>query len=306
MGRDLDSHLLRAFVTVIETGSVSGAAIKLARTQAAVSMQLRRLEDQLGKRLLERSARGTQLTDAGQMLMPYAQRILEVGADAQRVLCDGHVSGTVRLGLLEDVAVGRLPHALQRFSATYPDVVLEIVVDASTVLSNMLSQGELDIVIGDPGAIDSSAEVTWTQSLRWVSSKTLKVNWESAPLSVVAFGGTCVWQEKAFAALNRARIPWRVVCKSTSLLAIQAAVDGGLGVSVMLVGHIRHETMRVLGSKEGLPLPPQADFGLFASSTHVGENSAQQALLIFLGEELENYFIHGKPGLEEGQRMPPS
>lgn len=306
MVRDLDSHLLRAFVTVIETGSVSGAAIKLARTQAAVSMQLRRLEDQLGKRLLERSTRGTQLTDAGQMLMPYAQRILEVGSDAQRVLCASHVSGTVRLGLLEDVAVGRLPHALQRFSATYPDVVLEIVVDASAVLSNMLNHGGLDIVIGDPGAIDSSAEVAWTQSLRWVSSKSLKVNWKSAPLPVVAFGGTCVWQDKAFAALNRARIPWRVVCKSTSLLAIQAAVDGGLGVSVMLVGHIRHETMRVLGSKEGLPLPPQADFGLFASSTHAGENSAQGALLIFLGEELENYFIYGKPGLEEGQRMQPS
>ncbi|PSS47247.1 LysR family transcriptional regulator [Pseudomonas sp. BBP2017] len=287
--RDLDSHLLRAFLTVIETGSVSAAAQKLARTQAAVSMQLRRLEEQLGHRLLERSPRGATLTGAGQMLMPYAQRILEAGADAQRVLGDSHVSGTVRLGLLEDVAVGRLPSVLQHFSASYTDVVLEIIVDSSTALSRMLTHGELDIVIGDPGVIDASAVKTWTQPLRWVGSRNLKIDWRKTPLPVIAFVGTCAWQEKAFAALNRARIPWRVVCKSTSLLAIQAAVDAGLGVAVMLMGHVRHDAVRVLGAREGLPPPPHADFGLFAGSLEANANSAQHALLDFLSEDIENF-----------------
>lgn len=291
MARDLDSQLLRAFVTVIETGSVSAAAHKLARTQAAVSMQLRRLEEQLGQRLLERSPKGAQLTGAGQMLMPYAQRILEVGADAQRALGDDQVSGTVRLGLLEDVAVGRLPSVLQRFASHYPDVVLDIVVDSSAALSRLLTHGELDIVIGDPGAIDASAVKTWTQPLRWVAARHLKIDWQSTPLPVVAFVGTCAWQEKAFAALNRARIPWRIVCKSTSLLAIQAAVDGGLGVAVMLAGHIRHDTVRVLGVKEALPIAPQADFGLFVSAAQAEGNSARQALLALLDEEIDNHFM---------------
>jgi len=291
MLRDLDSHLLRAFVTVIETGSVSAAAQKLSRTQAAVSMQLRRLEEQLGQRLLERSPRGATLTGAGQMLMPYAQRILEAGADAQRVLCDGHVSGTVRLGLLEDVAVGRLPSVLQRFSASYVDVGLEMIVDSSQALSRMLTQGELDIVIGDPGVIDASALKTWTQPLRWVGSRNLKIDWRKTPLPVIAFVGTCAWQDKAFAALNRARIPWRIVCKSTSLLAIQAAVDGGLGVAVMLAGHVRHDSMRVLGAREGLPPAPQADFGLFTATSQANVNSAQHALLDLLNEDIENSVV---------------
>ncbi|MCJ8206799.1 LysR substrate-binding domain-containing protein [Pseudomonas sp. RGM2987] len=289
MLRDLDSHLLRAFVTVIETGSVSAAAHKLSRTQAAVSMQLRRLEELLGQRLLERSPRGATLTGAGQMLMPYAQRILEAGADAQRLLSDGHVSGTVRLGLLEDVAVGRLPAVLQRFCASYEDVVLEMIVDSSKALSRMLTQGELDIVIGDPGVIDASAVKTWTQPLRWVGSRNLKIDWRKTPLPVIAFVGTCAWQDKAFAALNRARIPWRIACKSTSLLAIQAAVEGGLGVAVMLTGHVRHDSMRILSAREGLPPAPYADFGLFTSNLEEGENSAQRVLLDFLSEDIENF-----------------
>lgn len=289
MARDLDSHLLRAFLTVIETGSVSAAAQKLARTQAAVSLQLRRLEEQVGQRLLERSARGATLTGAGQLLMPYAQRILEAGADAQRLLSDGHVSGTVRLGLLEDVAVGRLPSVLQRFSASYEDVGLEMIVDSSKALSQMLIHGELDIVIGDPGVIDASAVKTWTQPLRWVGSRHLKVDWRKTPLPVIAFVGTCAWQDKAFAALNRARIPWRIVCKSTSLLAIQAAVDGGLGVAVMLTGHVRHDSMRILSAREGLPTVPHADFGLFAATSPANANPAQQVLLDFLNEDIESF-----------------
>ncbi len=89
--RDLDSTLLRAFVTVAETGGVSTAAARLARTQAAVSMQLRRLEDDIGQRLLDRSPRGVQLTEAGHRLLPYAHTILGAGADARHALSAGQV-----------------------------------------------------------------------------------------------------------------------------------------------------------------------------------------------------------------------
>ncbi|MFM0044402.1 LysR substrate-binding domain-containing protein [Paraburkholderia sediminicola] len=285
MTRDLDSSLLRAFVTVAETGAVGVAAVRLARTQAAVSMQLRRLEEELGQRLLDRSPRGVQLTEAGHLLLPFAHTILGAGADARRALSAGQVSGTVRLGMLEDIAVGRLPRALRRFSIAYPQVALEIVVDTSAALSNRLSDGGLDVVVGDPALVDSVPLLTWTQPLFWVGARGFSRDVDAA-LPVVAFGGACLWQQQVLTALRRAGIAWRIVCTSTSLPAVQSAVEAGLGVSVLLDGNIRSESMRVLGQADGLPDAPTADFGLFMRAVSGAQAAAVQTLQTFLCEEL--------------------
>ncbi|HZZ03771.1 LysR substrate-binding domain-containing protein [Paraburkholderia sp.] len=285
MTRDLDSSLLRAFVTVAETGAVGVAAARLARTQAAVSMQLRRLEEELGQRLLDRSPRGVQLTEAGHLLLPFAHTILGAGADARRALSAGQVSGTVRLGMLEDIAVGRLPRALRRFSIAYPQVALEIVVDTSTALSNRLADGGLDVVVGDPALVDSVPLLTWSQPLFWVGARGFSRDGDAA-LPVVAFGGTCLWQQQVLTALRRAGIAWRIVCTSTSLPAVQSAVEAGLGVSVLLDGNIRSESMRVLGQADGLPDAPTADFGLFMRAVSGAQAAAVQTLQTFLCEEL--------------------
>ena len=283
--RDFDSSLLRAFVTVAETGAVSAAAVRLARTQAAVSMQLRRLEDDIGQRLLERSPRGVRLTDAGHRLLPYAHAILGAGEDARRALEVGDVAGTVRLGMLEDVAVGRLPRALRRFSAAHPQVALEIVVDASAALSQRLNEGALDVLVGDPAMVDATPLVTWTQPLFWVGARGFSRDGDAA-LPVVAFGGACLWQQQVLTALRRAGIAWRIVCTSTSLPAVQSAVEAGLGVSVLLDGNIRSESMRVLGQADGLPDAPTADFGLFMRAVSGAQAAAVQTLQTFLCEEL--------------------
>jgi len=283
--RDLDSTLLRAFVTVAETGAVSAAATRLARTQAAVSMQLRRLEEEVGQRLLDRSPRGVRLTGAGHLLLPYAHTILGAGADARRALSAGQVSGTVRLGMLEDIAVGRLPHALRRFSTAYPQVALEIVVDTSGALSNRLGEGSLDVVVGDPALVEAAPLMTWTQPLFWVGARGFSQA-PGEPLAIVAFGGACLWQQQVLTILRRAGLAWRIVCTSTSLPAVQSAVEAGLGVSVLLDGNIRHESMRVLGQSEALPEPPTADFGLFTRTVSGTQAAAVQTLQTFLCEEL--------------------
>jgi DNA-binding transcriptional LysR family regulator len=296
MTRDLDSSLLRAFVTVAETGAVGVAATRLARTQAAVSMQLRRLEEELGQRLLDRSPRGVQLTEAGHLLLPYAHTILGAGADARRALSAGQVSGTVRLGMLEDIAVGRLPRALRRFSIAYPQVALEIVVDSSAALSNRLADGSLDVVVGDPALVDATPLLTWTQPLFWVGARGFSRDAQAA-LPVVAFGGACLWQQQVLTALRRAGIAWRIVCTSTSLPAVQSAVEAGLGVSVLLDGNIRSESMRVLGQSEGLPDAPTADFGLFMREVSGAQAAAVQTLQTFLCEELHLGLREGGPQL---------
>ncbi|WP_168793261.1 LysR substrate-binding domain-containing protein [Paraburkholderia aromaticivorans] len=296
MTRDLDSNLLRAFVTVAETGAVGVAATRLARTQAAVSMQLRRLEDELGQRLLDRSPRGVQLTEAGHLLLPYAHTILGAGADARRALSAGQVSGTVRLGMLEDIAVGRLPRALRRFSIAYPQVALEIVVDSSAALSSRLADGSLDVVVGDPALVDATPHLTWKQPLFWVGARGFSRDAQAA-LPVVAFGDACLWQQQVLTALRRAGIAWRIVCTSTSLPAVQSAVEAGLGVSVLLDGNIRSESMRVLGQNDGLPDAPTADFGLFMREVSGAQAAAVQTLQTFLCEELHLGLREGEPQL---------
>jgi DNA-binding transcriptional LysR family regulator len=285
MTRDLDSSLLRTFVTVAETGAVGAAASRLARTQAAVSMQLRRLEEDLGQRLLDRSPRGVQLTEAGHLLLPYAHAILGASADARRALSAGQVSGTVRLGMLEDIAVGRLPRALRRFSIAYPRVALEIVVDSSAALSKRLADGGLDVVVADPALVTGTPLFTWTQPLFWVGARGY-LREASAPLPLVAFGETCLWQQNVLTALRRAGIGCRVVCTSTSLPAVQSAVEAGLGVSVLLEGNIRSESMRIIGHADGLPDAPVADFGLFMRDVGGAHAAAVQTLQRFLCEEL--------------------
>jgi DNA-binding transcriptional LysR family regulator len=248
-------------------------------------MQLRRLEEELGCRLLDRSPRGVQLTEAGHLLLPFAHTILGASADARRALSAGQVSGTVRLGMLEDIAVGRLPRALRRFSIAYPQVALEIVVDTSPALSNRLAEGGLDVVVGDPALVDSVPLLTWTQPLFWVGARGFSRDGDAA-LPVVAFGGACLWQQQVLTALRRAGIAWRIVCTSTSLPAVQSAVEAGLGVSVLLDGNIRSESMRVLGQADGLPDAPRADFGLFMRPVAGAQAAAVQTLQTFLCEEL--------------------
>ncbi|HWT38454.1 MAG TPA: LysR substrate-binding domain-containing protein, partial [Paraburkholderia sp.] len=188
--------------------------------------------------------------------------------------------------LLEDVAVGRLPRALRRFSAAHPQVALEIVVDASAALSQRLADGALDVLVGDPAMVDATPLVTWTQPLFWVGARGYLAD-PDAPLPLVAFGGACLWQQQVMTILRRAGIAWRVVCTSTSLPAVQSAVEAGLGVSVLLDGNIRHDTMRVLGAADGLPEPPAADLGLFVRHAAGTQEAAVDALQRFLCEELD-------------------
>lgn len=288
MIRDLDSTLLRTFVTVIETGSVSAAAMVLHRTQAAVSMALRRLEEEVGQRLLERSPRGVTPTAAGSVLLPYAHELLGIGLAARAALTAGDISGTVRLGILEDIAVGHLPHALRQFAASFPNVALEIVVDTSPVLSQRLAAHALDFVIGDPALIRAEPLTTWRHPLRWASAHTAPRLQEDEAVPIVAFGGACPWQDRLFATLREAGRAWRVICISTSLSAIQSAVEAGLGIAVLLDWNVRRDTMRALDPEAaGLPAPPAADFGLFSHADTGDRASAAATLQRFLFHALQ-------------------
>ncbi|MCY1739561.1 LysR family transcriptional regulator [Ensifer sp. SL37] len=283
---DLDIALLRAFVVTAECGSVSGAAQRLARTQAAVSMQLRRLEDDLGAKLLNRNARGMDLTEAGHVLLPYAQKMLGLSAGARRALAGQAVQGPIRFGMIEDIAVGSLPKALQRFAECHPNVALELTVTESTVLSEKLSQGRLDVAIGDPALIHGEAILTWRLPLRWVAARGFEVPAEG-PLPLITFDGVCTWRQKMIEALKGGDRPWRTVLTSASLSSIQSMIEAGLGIAVLLDLNIRTNTMRVLGGEEGLPPAPVIELGLFTADDQGLASRPVSALWAFLSDELQ-------------------
>ena len=294
MMRDIDSTLLRTFVTIAERGGVTAAARRLGKTQAAVSMQLRRLEEDLGSILLERASRGMVLTEAGHILMPYAQKILGAGTSARQALAGKAVSGIVRLGMIEDIAVGSLPNALQRFAIAHPNVALEIIIAESAALSENLAVDALDIVIADPEHVQAMPQISWQQPLHWTASRNFTLT-EGEALPLITFNGPCTWQQRVAKVLAQAAKPWRTVCTSTSLSAVQSAIEAGLGIAVLLDANIRSSTMKVIGAAEGLPPAPDVDFGLFIRSGHDMASPAAAALSRFIADELP--IAHATPPL---------
>src|SRR5882757_4443204 len=127
MERDFDPHLMRAFLAVSDAGTITAAASRLARTQAAVSMQIQRLEADAGAPLITRSSRGVCLTEAGEILAAHARKLFAASEDTRRQIAGHKLAGRVRLGLVEDLAASRLPLLLAEFQRRHPQVELDLI-----------------------------------------------------------------------------------------------------------------------------------------------------------------------------------
>jgi len=175
---------------------------------------------------------------------------------------------------------------LQRFAECHPNVALELTVTESTVLSERLSQGRLDVAIGDPALIRGEPILTWRLPLRWVAARGFEVPAEG-PLPLITFDGVCTWRQKMIEALKGGDRPWRTVLTSASLSSIQSMIEAGLGIAVLLDLNIRPNTMRVLGGEEGLPPAPVIELGLFAADDQGLASRPVSALWAFLSDELQ-------------------
>ncbi len=230
--RDFDIDLLRTLATIAETGSFTRAAERLGRTQSTISLQIKRLEDGVGCRLLDRTDRAVAPTVEGEVLLGYARRILALNDEARDRLADPEVAGAVRLGTPEDFATIHLPGALARFAEAHPRVLLEVRCDYTLNLMEAFRRGEFDLVLvkREPMGTQGGA-VVWREPLVWVMGP--KPPPEEGPLPLVLSPPPDVYRRRALDALDRAGRPWRVVYSSTSLAGTQAAVAAGLGVTVL-------------------------------------------------------------------------
>ena len=231
--QNLDIDLLRAFTTVAEVGGFTRAADVLLRRQSTLSLQIKRLEEALGRRLLDRTSRRVRLTAEGESLLADARHMLDLNDRLVARLNEPAIAGTVRLGTPEDFATTHLPQVLARFAQAYPAVQLEVTCDLTLNLMARFRQGDFDLVLvkREPERSDCGVRV-WREPLVWVAADRLAVP-AQGPLPLVLSPPPCVYRKRATDSLNAARRPWRVAYSCASLAGQHAAVKAGLGMTVL-------------------------------------------------------------------------
>lgn len=267
---DLDIHLLRAFVAVAELKNFTKAASRLNRTQSAVSMQVRRLEQNLGKLLLSRYRGRVSLTDDGLVMLEYAKRILKLNDEIIAEIGDPQVKGRVRLGVPDDYAAYLLPVVLTGFGALYPKINLEVYCALSVDLLQLLREGEVDLALTTRQPQSPGGSVIRREQLVWAQAQGSQLQHQD-PLPLALFPrGMCLFRESALAALQSCGRSWRLVCTSRGLAGIRAVVASGMAITIVTQNTIS-PSMEPIALEDGLPALPQVDICLHKSPLPVNE-----------------------------------
>ncbi|WP_066708718.1 LysR family transcriptional regulator [Celeribacter ethanolicus] len=232
MPRNLDLTALRSFVTVADCGGVTRAAGALNLTQSAVSMQLKRLEDSLDVKLLDRSARKIALTAPGEQLLSYARRMLELNDEVFSRLTATEFEGEIVLGVPHDIVYPSIPLVLQHFHADYPRMRVNLESSFTTRLKEKFARGECDMILTTEDDLDAGGETLVELPLVWIGAPN-GVAWRQRPLRL-AFEHRCIFRKSVQEALDNAGIPWEVSIESDQSRTIEASVSADLAVHVML------------------------------------------------------------------------
>ncbi|MDQ0473114.1 LysR substrate-binding domain-containing protein [Labrys wisconsinensis] len=283
----LDTDQLRSFVAIVDTGSFTRAAERVNKTQSAVSMQIRRLEDQLGSPLFAKRGRGVRLTESGERLVDYARQMLQVEAAAFASISRRALAGRVRLGIPDDYADTLLPDLVTRFSRRHPLVELSVVCEHCATLVEQIAGGDLDVAIYDG---EREMELLREEPLRWVIGANSRAH-EVRPLPMALSNPTCSWRRAATSALDEAGIPWRALLGSTNSSAIAPVVQAGLAVTVMPLSAMR-PGLKVFEDFEGLPQLPTIRIGMI-ESPHARSPEARA-----LAEEIRAVFRREAPPVQ--------
>src|SRR5262245_41944889 len=228
---NLDIDLLRSFAAVADTGSFTIAAEVVARTQSAVSVQIKRLEEIVGLSVVEPTSRSLALTHACETLLDYARRILELNDESFRRIAEPPVAGEIRLGVTEYFVPNELPAILARFAAAYSGVHLEVRMGLSRDLREELIRKELDAVIIRLGPREHEQAI-WSEPQVWVAWKGFEPA-RGAVLPLALLPAPCVLRQHALESVKRLKRPWKIAFTGSSIVSVQAAVCAGLGVSIL-------------------------------------------------------------------------
>ena len=261
MIRDLDVGLLRAFLAVVETGSITAAARLLNRTQAAVSQQIKRLEELIQTELFQREHKRVHLNPAGERLVAKARNIVSLNDETWGLMTTPQYKGTVRLGIPSDIVSTYAPPILRRFAQAWPHVQVSLVCGASIDLIRKLDRNEVDLTLTTEPTCPERAECLIVDQLVWVSAEFSDAATRS-PLPIALGCEQCRFRPVLLDALGRAGRDWRFVMEVSNEDATNAAVAAGLAVKAILHNNIP-SGLKVLDEQSGLPSLPQFGINLY-------------------------------------------
>ena len=232
MAAPLDLDQMHTFVAIADTGSFTRAADEVHRTQSAVSMQMRRLEERIGKPLFEKEGRSNKLSEEGERLLSYARRLIHLNRETLAAFDDRRLEGTIRIGTPDDYADRFLPEIMARFARSNPRVELTVICEPTPGLVEHIKRGNLDLALVTHDDARGQSEVVRREPLLWVSSANHATHeQETLPM---AFGRpNCIWRRAACDVLDRMNRDYRVLFTSFSATVITAAVLSGLAISVL-------------------------------------------------------------------------
>jgi DNA-binding transcriptional LysR family regulator len=285
----LDIDQLRTFVAIAETGSFTKAAEVVNKTQSAVSMQMKRLEERIERPIFARDGRASKLTEDGSRLLDYARRLVKLNVETVSAFSDAALSGRVRLGVPDDYADRYLPEIMARFSRAYPSVELTVICEPSADLFERIDGNEIDLAIVTNCESKRAAETFRRERLLWVTSNRHATHLEER-LPLALGRPSCSWRRTAIERLEAIGRPYRVLYSSSNADAVAAAVLAGLAVSVLAESGLR-PGMRVLSAAEGFPELPSCRVGLVRNAH---DSSA-------LADALAEHIISSLDNLSEAQ-----
>ena len=256
----LDIDQLKTFIAISETGSFTRAAEVVHKTQSAVSMQMKRLEERVGKPVFARDGRASKLTEDGERLLDYARRIIKLNSEALATVASPGLSGRVRLGVPDDYADRYLPEIMARFSRSHPEVELSVICEPSVDLVQRIDAGEIDLAIVTHAYVKRPAEVIRRERLLWVTSSRHATHHEN-PLPLALSRPDCPRRRIAVEQLEAMGRAYRILYTTLNTSAVAAAVLEGLAVSVLPESGLR-PGMRVLNAGDGFPALPSFEIGL--------------------------------------------
>ncbi|WP_080578737.1 LysR family transcriptional regulator [Sinorhizobium fredii] len=263
--RSIPTDLLRAFVTIVDLRSYTRAGEQLGRTQPAISLQMKKLQELLGVSLFTKEG-GVQITERGELVAGYARQILALNDEMMLKLSSRDSKGKLRLGIPNDYADHFLPKLMSTLARDGVEMTFDVVCDISHNLLDGLRRGLFDIVVAmTPDGPSEGAFMTWKEPLTWVGAKdfpfeTIPRN----PLRIVCYPEGCLYRRNMLTALQRDGRNFEIVYTSPSLSGLEAAVGAGFGVTV-LARRIIPSALRTIESARDFPRLADVVVGIYVA-----------------------------------------
>ena len=262
----LELDVLRTFVAIAETGSFTAAAGSVFRTPSAVSMQIKRLEEILGRSVFTRDARSVALTADGEVLLTYARRLLALNREAVSKFVLSEITGVVRLGSPDDFGERILPSVLKRFARSHPSIAVDVVIDLSTNLRRRMAARSLDITLltCTDALADTSAEILLSEPIVWAGAKGGCAHLRE-PIPVSLWEEGCVWRASALQALATADRQYRIAYMSAHTAGQRAAILADLAVAPLPKSFLGEDLVE-LTADDGLPAMGNYQIGMLVAA----------------------------------------